>query len=448
MKIAVFYNRLAVETPLAMYFINKKYVSKLDPAGKINTVEMYDITGVDQTDSTATITGMSAATYHRIITLCPTATDVYSSLAATQITALAAKLITTSGNPLLYPALSDDHVLSIAPASFPSTLLHGKNQAQTVWNMLFSFNLKPLYKGSASAGANTTLTDAAATWTVNELKGYWLYVISGTGYGQYQKIVSNTATVITVTANWLTNPAANSVYQICTGEPKGCPQIVSDLGGGMADFGTASAGGATTITDGTKTWVVNHFSKLNCYVYIYAGTGNGQYRQIISNTATALTVKAWDTNPDTSSKYAIVYNVNQVLAYEYFNRYLWLYCNDPANSNCVVLLNKLFDNLNNINDTVQYPISQDAAFINNTVIPIGKALYDSSIGSLAPVTPNVKFTELTSGTLVVGKTYYIQNWITADDFANVGGANVDGTTFIATGTTPTTWTNSSVLIAI
>jgi hypothetical protein len=57
-------------------------------------------------------------------------------------------------------------------------------------------------------------------------------------------------------------------------------------------------------------------------------------------------------------------------------------------------------------------------------------------------------TEKTSGTLVVGKRYRINNWITNDDFTNVGGANVDGTEFTATGTTPTTWTNSSTVVEI
>lgn len=52
----------------------------------------------------------------------------------------------------------------------------------------------------------------------------------------------------------------------------------------------------------------------------------------------------------------------------------------------------------------------------------------------------------TSGSLVVGKRYRLRDWITGDDFTNVGAAsNADGVEFIATGTTPTTWTNSSVV---
>jgi hypothetical protein len=52
----------------------------------------------------------------------------------------------------------------------------------------------------------------------------------------------------------------------------------------------------------------------------------------------------------------------------------------------------------------------------------------------------------TSGSLVVGEVYILTDWITADDFTNVGAAsNADGVIFTATGTTPTTWTNSSVV---
>jgi hypothetical protein len=54
--------------------------------------------------------------------------------------------------------------------------------------------------------------------------------------------------------------------------------------------------------------------------------------------------------------------------------------------------------------------------------------------------------EKTSGTLTIGATYILDDWITNDDFTNVGAAsNADGVIFVATGTTPTTWTNSSVV---
>jgi hypothetical protein len=51
----------------------------------------------------------------------------------------------------------------------------------------------------------------------------------------------------------------------------------------------------------------------------------------------------------------------------------------------------------------------------------------------------------TNGVLVVGKTYRIVEVLGDDDFSNVG---YEGGDFVATGTTPTKWTNSSVVINI
>jgi hypothetical protein len=53
----------------------------------------------------------------------------------------------------------------------------------------------------------------------------------------------------------------------------------------------------------------------------------------------------------------------------------------------------------------------------------------------------------TSGLLVVGKTYKIDTLVAGDDFANVGYV-APSTPFVATGTTPTTWTNSTEVINI
>ena len=76
-------------------------------------------------------------------------------------------------------------------------------------------------------------------------------------------------------------------------------------------MGTATAGGATTLTAGGKTWTVNQWS--NSQVRITAGTGAGQVRTIASNTATALTVSAaWATNPDATSVYAVEGNDDHI----------------------------------------------------------------------------------------------------------------------------------------
>lgn len=50
------------------------------------------------------------------------------------------------------------------------------------------------------------------------------------------------------------------------------------------------------------------------------------------------------------------------------------------------------------------------------------------------------------GTLVSGAKYKIISFVTGDDFTNVGAlSNATGVVFVASGTTPTTWTNLSIL---
>jgi hypothetical protein len=65
--------------------------------------------------------------------------------------------------------------------------------------------------------------------------------------------------------------------------------------------GVATAGGATSITvqsvpsDITTSWKIS----------IYAGTGAGQIRNYASNVGNVITVTAWTTQPDSTSKYAM-----------------------------------------------------------------------------------------------------------------------------------------------
>ncbi len=72
---------------------------------------------------------------------------------------------------------------------------------------------------------------------------------------------------------------------------------------------------------------------------------------------------------------------------------------------------------------------------------LGKTLADLLIAYIASDKE-----ELTVGPLVVGQYYEITDFNTGDDFTNVGASsNETGIKFTATGTTPTVWTNSSVL---
>jgi hypothetical protein len=68
--------------------------------------------------------------------------------------------------------------------------------------------------------------------------------------------------------------------------------------------GTATAGGATTLTDTGKSLTVNAWA--NYILVLLSGVGIGQTRKIISNTATEFTVATWEINPDNTTVYAVV----------------------------------------------------------------------------------------------------------------------------------------------
>ena len=94
------------------------------------------------------------------------------------------------------------------------------------------------------------------------------------------------------------------------------------------------------------------------------------------------------------------------------------------------------------------------AIFNGTIYGVqlfNRALSASEVIDLANkgVAESDKWASLTgqtSGTLTVGKRYRITTFVAGDSFTNVGAAsNATGVEFVATGTTPTTWTNSSTL---
>lgn len=79
--------------------------------------------------------------------------------------------------------------------------------------------------------------------------------------------------------------------------------VTAGMYGVSYDSGTASAGGATTLTDASKAWATDQW--INYQVRITGGTGIGQVRPITDSTGTVLTVAAWTTAPDATSTYVI-----------------------------------------------------------------------------------------------------------------------------------------------
>ena len=72
----------------------------------------------------------------------------------------------------------------------------------------------PGITGTATSGGATYLYDTSKSWTAGAYVGQWLYISSGTGAGQARRITANTATQLTISDAWGTNPAAGSGYAI------------------------------------------------------------------------------------------------------------------------------------------------------------------------------------------------------------------------------------------
>lgn len=140
--------------------------------------------------------------------------------------------------------------------------------------------------GLPVTSATATTITTGQNFVTNQLANRMLYIISGTGVGQYSRIASNTATVITLTDSLSPVPDSTSKYKI----------------EGFTS-GKATSATGTTIVQSTKTWTASQW--INYQVRIVSGLGAGQVRVITANDATSLTVATWTINPDSTSYYVI-----------------------------------------------------------------------------------------------------------------------------------------------
>jgi len=90
--------------------------------------------------------------------------------------------------------------------------------------------------------------------------------------------------------------------------------------------------------------------------------------------------------------------------------------------------------------------SENKLLMRSHPIPRPGAQFTPQINTYAnPIAPEDATNTQTSGTLSIDTTYRIVLYVTGDDFTNVGGSNITGAVFVATGTTPMIWTNGSQL---
>lgn len=147
--------------------------------------------------------------------------------------------------------------------------------------------------GTATGGTTTTVVDTNKNWTTNMWANRPVSILRGTGSSQTSWVSSNTSTTLTI-ATLGTAPSGGSVYLI--GDSRG------------VDSGIPTGATATTLTDTTKAWETNYWKNRLITIVKDTGTGIGQTRKIVSNTATALTISpSWTTTPGTGTdnKYSI-----------------------------------------------------------------------------------------------------------------------------------------------
>lgn len=164
-----------------------------------------------------------------------------------------------------------------------------------------------------------TTTQALVSGTTYHIVIYGATTDNNANHWEVGADVSGTGKISSAGSSWAAS-TFKIYYRIVDADTKrqfyffllrGALYAVSRLDAGTASKlylngarGLATAGAATTLTDGGASWTTNVFT--NARVRIIAGTGDGQDRAISSNTGTVLTVDtAWDVNPDTTSEYIV-----------------------------------------------------------------------------------------------------------------------------------------------
>ena len=130
---------------------------------------------------------------------------------------------------------------------------------------------------TATAGASSNATTInGAFGTANLYAGLPIRIVSGTGFGGTGVVTSNTTGALTVAG--LAIADVTSVYVIKI--PQGFGPFISN--------GTANT---TTVTNfASSLFAINHLTNASFQMMVTGGTGAGQVRPIVANTATQITV--------------------------------------------------------------------------------------------------------------------------------------------------------------
>jgi hypothetical protein len=150
------------------------------------------------------------------------------------------------------------------------------------------------------------LVDSTQNWTVNEHAGRLVTIqVAGTApTTQIRKIVSNTATTLTLNAN--ITAAVNGTSRYVIHEPhlpgRATQYPVSTQGA----TGYATSGSTTTLVDSTKNWTPGQWVGYKFRIINGTGAVGGNEIAITANSETTLTYTTQTFTPDATTKYMIM----------------------------------------------------------------------------------------------------------------------------------------------
>jgi hypothetical protein len=203
--------------------------------------------------------------------------------------AVASSLTATGGTT---STIVTNQTLARSIAGYSVHILSGPNAGVTL----------PIVSNTVGANATITVATQASAFTASTVyrlcTPVWYVVGSGTiASGSFKKYDFATNTWVTLQHTGLPGSIGTDGKLIST------PSWLNTNYKAFAT-GTATAGGASTLTNSAKTWATNQWT--NYQIRIVSGTGAGQIRTIASNTGTVITVgSAWTTQPDVTSVYSI-----------------------------------------------------------------------------------------------------------------------------------------------
>lgn len=148
----------------------------------------------------------------------------------------------------------------------------------------------------ATSGTNNTIVVSTASWTTNAYANMFVWVYSGTGSGQFRKILSNTGTALTVDENWSTNPDSTSYFRVFYVPSDFNPKVTDNYDGNdmiyfylpyypVQDVESLSVEGTSVTVD--------------TYLYLWKKTGRIQFKsgaevsKFSSGTPQAISVEYW-----------------------------------------------------------------------------------------------------------------------------------------------------------